>query len=1239
MRDSREELHKLQQPGTFTGTGTFTGSMAEMTLALGVAGFTYADLFEPLRLRDLHSDFDAWFAASSPTDYERFSAYRACGGEGMSPIAVSDALLAAAPYVSQYIARLFAIEPEVAAFRAEVARRQPLWRFKQEFAKKRVLRAAAGEVWIKAGRSFDEAAAVVCAMLYACVGDAAIDEELAVAETVLAVLAIDDVARKAAKAGGAHWTDDLRAQVRDWALRLGRVNDSDSLTDEASATIAAYILDAFEFWIATRHKDEHDPAHHWASLHSPATLDFAQLVQLRRPSEAIPELIVGPAHHRRERDSFELTDRRMNVRQIEEQVHYCLYCHDRDKDSCSKGLRDNKTRELKKNPIGITLDGCPLDEKISEAHLMRRDGDTLAALSLICIDNPMCPGTGHRICNDCMKGCVFQKQEPVNIPAIETHILTEVLNMPWGVEIYGLLTRWNPLNIRRPYALPYNGKNVLVVGLGPAGYTLAHHLACDGFGVIAVDGLKLEPLPASLVGVDGAPTPVKSFDSLCTELDERVVLGFGGVSEYGITVRWDKNFLTLLYMTLSRNHLLRMIGGVRFGGTLTLDDAWAMGVDHVAIAAGAGRPTIIDMKGNLSRGIRKASDFLMALQLGAYKKSSIANLQVSLPAVVIGGGLTATDTATELLAYYVVQIEKTAERVKALVDQGGESAVRALFDDEEWVVLQEQLAHARELAAERALAKNERREPHVQALLTKWGGVTVAYRRALTESPAYRLNHEEVAKSLEEGVRYIENVSPVEAVLDDHGAVKALKLARRDGVELEVAARTICVAAGTKPNVTYEREHPQTFELDAKHEYFKTHTAVVGDDGSVELVFDPSRMGFFTSYLNGNHTVSFYGDNHPHYAGSVVRAMASAKHGHEHVRALFPSIESLRESDQPLRDRALGEFFREIENELCATVTQVNRLTASIVEVVVRAPLAARKFLPGQFYRLQNFETSAAVVESGGRTLRLAMEGLALTGAWTDPEKGELGLIVLEMGGSSNLCAALKPGESVVLMGPTGAPTEIAPGETVLLAGGGLGNAVLFSIARAYKSIGGRVLYFAGYKRGEDLFKQDEIERYTDQVIWATDSGAKIAPRRPQDRHFRGNIVQAMRAYGAGELGKQEISLAEVHRIIAIGSDRMMNGVREARHGVLLPLLSPRHLAIGSINSPMQCMMKEVCAQCLQKHRDPVTGREFVVFSCFNQDQDLDTVDFAHLNQRLRANSMQEKLSAAFLEKVMTSGV
>jgi hypothetical protein len=65
----------------------------------------------------------------------------------------------------------------------------------------------------------------------------------------------------------------------------------------------------------------------------------------------------------------------------------------------------------------------------------------------------------------------------------------------------------------------------------------------------------------------------------------------------------------------------------------------------------------------------------------------------------------------------------------------------------------------------------------------------------------------------------------------------------------------------------------------------------------------------------------------------------------------------------------------------------------------------------------------------------------------------------------------------------------------------------------------------------------------------------------------------------------------------------------------------------------MQCMMKEICAQCLQVHRDPVSGVESVVFSCFNQDQDLDRVDFDNLRARLNQNGVQEKLTRLWVDR------
>ena len=314
--------------------------------------------------------------------------------------------------------------------------------------------------------------------------------------------------------------------------------------------------------------------------------------------------------------------------------------------------------------------------------------------------------------------------------------------------------------------------------------------------------------------------------------------------------------------------------------------------------------------------------------------------------------------------------------------------------------------------------------------------------------------------------------------------------------------------------------------------------------------------------------------------------------------------------------------------DLRGRVKEVIRLTPTIVEVVIEAPAAVRAFAPGQFYRLQNFEATAPRTSD----TVLAMEGLAMTGAWVDREKGLVSVIALEMGGSSDLCALLKPGEPVVLMGPTGAPTETPGNETVLLAGGGLGNAVLFSIGRALRAAGSTVLYFAAYKAIEDRYKVEEIEAAADTVIWCCDEAPGFTPSRDGDMTFVGNVVEAMAAYGAGELGAQPIAMDDVDRIITIGSDVMMGAVTQARHNELKDFLKPGHTAIGSINSPMQCMMKEICAQCLQHHVDPETGEHTVVFSCFNQDQPLDVVDFEGLRQRLGQNRTQEKLTAQWID-------
>jgi NAD(P)H-flavin reductase len=518
-------------------------------------------------------------------------------------------------------------------------------------------------------------------------------------------------------------------------------------------------------------------------------------------------------------------------------------------------------------------------------------------------------------------------------------------------------------------------------------------------------------------------------------------------------------------------------------------------------------------------------------------------------------------------------------------------------------------------------------------LLRSWGGVTIAYRRRLVDSPSYTLNHEEVHKALEEGIAFAEGLTPLAIEVDGDGQASALRVSVQHRAEngewselrrATLPARTVLIAAGTQPNTVLAREDAANFRLDGR--YFEACDEA-GDPVTPEkAISKPAAVRVLLSRRPDGRFMSFFGDVHPSYFGNVVKAIGSAKQG-------YPVVSRVLAGVKPATDVPDAGFIARLNDELRATVHEVVRLTPMIVEVVVRAPLAARRFRPGQFYRLQNYEMLAPA----GEGTRLAMEGIALTGAWVDRERGLISTIVLEMGGSSDLCVQLKPGEPVVLMGPTGAPTEIPEGETVVLAGGGLGNAVLFSIGQAMRRAGCRVLYFAGYKHMTDRYKVPEIEAASDLVVWCCDEEPGFTPDRPQDRSFVGNIVQGMAAYASGALGEQAIPFRDADRLIAIGSDRMMAAVARARGDLLKPYLKQRHLAIGSINSPMQCMMKEICAQCLQPHVDRASGKVSYVFSCFNQDQPLDAVDFAALEARLKQNAVQEKLTAEWIDHCLVA--
>ncbi|MEA1890746.1 MAG: FAD-dependent oxidoreductase [Pseudomonadota bacterium] len=1150
-----------------------------------IADLSFDSLNTVSGLQQLDQNFLAVLANRDPSLHRTLLAYRQ-QNINLTAIDLSEFLLALAPYIEAYIALNFGIENETEASHNRINNEKAIHVFKKQFVQRRSRRYRGDmdipftelDQWLNKQISNNE------------------DRELAVSQFAIGLL--EDTEK---------FKEDIRRLIQ-WVIHIRKNN------------VATDILE------------------NWVSFKLPALIDYAQLVPLEDiDNDPVGRCQASMENHVR-RDGFSLTDQRMNLRQIMGEINYCIYCHDHDGDFCSRGFPENKKDSdsgFRVNPLGETLTGCPLGEKISEMHLLKRDGYDIAALAMATRDNPMLPATGHRICNDCMKSCIYQKQDPVNIPEVETGILTDVLKLTWGVEIYLLLVRWNPLRQEQYLPEENNKRRVLVVGLGPAGFTMAHYLSMAGCNVTGVDGLKLEPLDEHLL-----MSPIRNYSSIVESLDDRVLSGFGGVAEYGITVRWDKNFLKLIYISLARRKNIGLSGGVRFGGTLTIEDAWEQGFEHISIANGAGLPRVIPMINSLARGMRQANDFLMALQLtGAAKFDSLANLQVRLPAVVIGGGLTAIDTATELQSYYIRQVEKALIRFTILDTEMGREKIFAGLDKENQGILETFLEHGKAVVNERKRAAACNEKPDFLPLLRQWGGVTLTYRRGLNESPAYLRNHDEVVKALQEGIYYAEGVEPVEAMLDEYGHVSGLRCRvkqQRDGrwlasEEQVLPARAIMVAAGASPNTIYENEYPGSFKMEGNH--FLPHICHPSGVQPVAVAENckVDEFGPFTSYAYQDKRISFIGDTHPVFHGSVVKAIASSQRTYPEIIKLLD-----QQTEDPMREEG-DNFTSDFQQQLSATVDRIDASHPAVVEIWVRAPMAAKNFQPGQFFRLQTFEKYSRVV--AGTRLQIPLQTVSGAGVEGDCVR----LLLLRFGANARIAEQLKPGDPLVLMGPTGSPAELGHQRTVLVIAGAWGAAVMIDLGRALRAAGNRVLFFASFRCQDDIYFKDELEQCADQIVWASTSEALIECRRPQDSSIQqANIIQLIKDYDNGSISTDNteklIKLSDVDEIMIMGSTGLLKSMQHSLKDDLKPLFKRGVHATGTVGSPMQCMMKGVCGQCLQWQIDPATGkRTRAVFSCAKQDQPLSWIDLENLAARQSQNRLSEYMTGLWANHVLQS--
>jgi len=233
-------------------------------LNLGVSGFTYADLYQPDRLRDLHDVFLRDLEQAEPDLRRIWDEYRQAPDAPRPATEVSLLYVRMAPYVSRFVARLFGVEAALAAVAAATRAQDDLFRFKVDFVRRRVLPLLKGGAAVALGDNDERRVRQLLA------GQFPSDGEMAVA-----------------RAG---------------CLLLDREASAARSDDKAEQATVAEAIDALKRWCAVHMHDPEQRA--WVVFRVPGNVDYFNLVKVEHRRAGLPTAIEGPADHLRMRDGF-----------------------------------------------------------------------------------------------------------------------------------------------------------------------------------------------------------------------------------------------------------------------------------------------------------------------------------------------------------------------------------------------------------------------------------------------------------------------------------------------------------------------------------------------------------------------------------------------------------------------------------------------------------------------------------------------------------------------------------------------------------------------------------------------------------------------------------------------------------------------------------------------------------------------------------------------------------------------
>ena len=306
-------------------------------------GLAFEDLYRRDGLARLDTAFVAWLASTDADLHNRLVTARR-DPAALDHKAHSQLLTDLAPHLEDFVADLFGIASEARALQARHHALAPLYAVKRLFVQRRGVKGVTPEKVA----ALD--GAILGRELEALIGEALTEQGYA-------------------------------AHVSRW------------MTAEAEHGAALDLAARYAAWATL--SSEGQARHRRGVLFKvPHKVEMTHLIAVETVVEhGVTMLRLGPEHGRA-RDGFALTDAGMDLTGALDQANYCIWCHNQGKDSCSRGLKDKKSGAFQKTVFGVTLAGCPLEEKVSELNAVKAEGWSIGALAIAAIDNQWWPRPG-----------------------------------------------------------------------------------------------------------------------------------------------------------------------------------------------------------------------------------------------------------------------------------------------------------------------------------------------------------------------------------------------------------------------------------------------------------------------------------------------------------------------------------------------------------------------------------------------------------------------------------------------------------------------------------------------------------------------------------------------------------------------------------------------------------------------------------------------------------------------------